>query len=130
MDRDAEASSIIRLAIGDNLPLDGKNDKAFGITRAKAQQLAERIFNDLDARRYLITTLPSDRRIAITKAITDAIRYGASAPGVYPRDDWVEALQWDWTGVVDAIHENLVHHRCLTTGAGYDIFAKDRVRRR
>jgi hypothetical protein len=119
MDRDTEAiNDIIRLAIGANLPLDGKNDEAFGITRAKAQQLADQIFNDLDAGRYLVTILPSDRRIAITKAITDAIRYGPSAPGVYPRDDWVEALQWDWTGVVGAIHENLVHHRYLAAAAG------------
>jgi hypothetical protein len=118
MDRDTEAINIIRLAIGSNLPLDGSNDKAFGITQAKAQQLADQIFSDLDARHYLVTARPSTRQIAITKAITDAIRYGPSAPGVYPRDDWIEASRWDWTGVVDAIHENLVHHGYLATDAG------------
>jgi hypothetical protein len=118
MDRDTEAiNDIIRRVIGHTLPLDGLNDRIVSIGRADAQQIAGLIFNELEEWHYLVPTLPTDRRITITNAITDAIGNKTKPLDEYPRGEWQAVSHVDWTWVVDAIHENLVRHGYLVTGA-------------
>jgi hypothetical protein len=119
MYKDTQAiKDIIRRVVGNRLPLEGLNDRVVSIGRLDAQQIAQLIFNELEAWRYLVATLPTNRRITITSAITDAIGNKTKPPGVYPQHEWQTVSHVDWTWVVDAIHENLAHHGYLATDAG------------